>query len=103
MANGRIAFDDILRGIIGNGNVYFQPPESVKIQYDCIIYEVTDADTKYADNLPYHYTKAYEVTVIYRNPDSDLPNKIAALPMSRFARHFNVDNLNHDVFIVYYY
>ena len=67
MANGRIAFDDILRGIIGNGNVYFQPPESVKLKYDCIIYEVTDADTKYADNLPYHYTKAYEVTVIYRN------------------------------------
>ena len=51
MANGRIAFDEILRGIIGNGNVYFQPPESVKIKYDCIIYEVTDADTKYADGF----------------------------------------------------
>lgn len=103
MANGRIAFDEILRSILGTNNVYFQPPESVKLSYPCIIYERTDEDTKFADNSPYHVTKAYEVTAIDRNPDSEIPDKIAKLPMSRFARHFTVDNLNHDIFIVYYY
>ena len=102
MANGRIAFDGILRGILGTGNVYFQPPESVKIKYPCIIYEHTDTDTIYANNLPYHSTKAYEVTVIDRNPDSTIPDEIGKLPYSRFVRHFTFENLNHDVFIVYF-
>lgn len=102
MANSRLELDDILREIVGSGKVYFDPPESVKMSYPCIVYERTDADTKYADNCPYHYTKAYQVTVIDRNPDSNLPDKVAQLPMCRFARHFTADNLNHDVFIIYY-
>ena len=102
MANSRLELDDILREIVGSGKVYFDPPESVKMSYPCIVYERTDADTKYADNRPYHYTKAYQVTVIDRDPDSNLPDKVAQLPLCRFARHFTADNLNHDVFIIYY-
>lgn len=103
MANGRIAFDGVLRRILGSDNVYFQPPESVKLSYPCIIYERTDADSYFADNAPYHVTTAYEVTVIDRNPDSEIPGKVALLPMCRAARHFTVNNLNHDVFIIYFY
>lgn len=102
MANSRVELDEIFRQILGTRNVYFQPPESVKLKYPCIIYERTDADTKFANNFPYHYTQAYEVLVIDPNPDSELPSKIAALPMSRYARHFTSDSLNHDVFIIYY-
>lgn len=102
MANNRIEFDEILREILGSGNVYFQPPESVKMKYPCIVYERTDADTKFANNNPYTFTWAYEVMVIDKNPDSEIPGKIAKLPLSRFARHFTANNLNHDVFIIYY-
>ena len=102
MANSRLQLDSILRGIIGSGHLYFQPPETVKMSYPCIVYELTDADTKYANNLPYMYSKAYQVTVIDRNPDSEFPDKVARLPMCRFARFFTADNLNHYVFILYY-
>jgi hypothetical protein len=42
------------------------------------------------------------VTVIDRNPDSDLRLKVAYLPTSRFSRFFVADNLNHDVFTLFF-
>lgn len=83
-------------------HVYFQPPETVKMEYPCIVYERSTAKTTFAENLPYHYTQGYTVTVIDKNPDSLIPIEIAKLPMCTFDRHFTVDNLNHDVFNIYY-
>lgn len=31
-------------------NVYFQPPESVKLLYPCIVYKRSAGDTRFADN-----------------------------------------------------
>lgn len=81
-------------------HVYFQPPD--KMEYPCILYQRDQEDKKFADDLPYSRTKRYVVTVIDRNPDSPIPDKIAALPMSSFNRFFVADNLNHDVFNVYF-
>lgn len=83
-------------------NVYFQPPDNVHLKYPCIIYKRDFAETKFADNKPYDFVLRYIVTVIDRDPDSAIPAKIAALPMSLFDRFYTVDNLNHDVFSVYY-
>ena len=44
----------------------------------------------------------YQVTAIYKNPDSDLPHRLAMLPMCTHDRHFTADNLNHDIFNLYY-
>lgn len=82
--------------------VYFQPPENVKLEYPCIIYARDYADTKFADNNPYSYVKRYMVTVIDRDPDSDLPNKVAELPSSTFNRYYPADGLNHDVYQVFF-
>lgn len=92
----------ILETILGSTNVYFQPPESLKMKYPCIRYERSQARTEYADNAPYTYKKRYTVTVIDRNPDSEIPDKVAMLPMTAFDRHYKADNLNHDVFTIYY-
>lgn len=83
-------------------NVYFQPPTNVQLQYPCIIYKRDFADTKFADNGPYAYKKRYMITVIDQNPDSEITEKIALLPMSLFNRFYTVDNLNHDVFSLYF-
>jgi hypothetical protein len=83
-------------------NVYFQPPTNTQLQYPCIIYHRDFADTKFADDKPYSYTKRYMVMVIDRDPDSDIPSKVASLPMSLFNRFFTADNLNHDVYNVYF-
>lgn len=83
-------------------NVYFQPPLNVEIKYPCIIYRRNSAKTEYADNEPHIFTLRYEIMVIDRDPDSDILEAIAALPMCVFNRHYTVDDLNHDVFNLYW-
>lgn len=98
----RLELQTKLEEILGSRNVYFQPPASVQMQYDAIVYERSGIRNLPADNLNYSLTQAYEVTVIYRDPDCDVPMKLAELPMCRMERHYVVDNLNHDVFTLYY-
>lgn len=83
-------------------NVYFQPPENIKLNYPCIIYQRDFAETDFADNNPYKHTLRYMVTVIDRNPDSDLPSRVAGLPMCLFNRFYTADNLNHDVYTLFF-
>lgn len=83
-------------------NCYFQPPESFKLTYPCIVYNRSSSNTRYADNNPYSFRYSYDITAISRDPDSDTPRKIAQLPLCRFNRHFTKDNLNHDIFTLYW-
>ena len=83
-------------------HVYFQPPTNLQLQYPCIKYERDAADSVFANNGSYRYTKRYMVTVIDRNPDSALPDQVAVLPMCTFDRHYTADDLNHDVFNVFF-
>ena len=87
---------------ISEVNIYYQPPESVKLKYPCIIYERDAIDSIYANNKPYSHFKRYIITVITKDPDSILPEKIAGLPMSSFDRNYIADNLYHDVFTLYF-
>jgi hypothetical protein len=83
-------------------NVYFQPPENVNLKYPCIIYERNYADTKFADDKPYTHVLRYMIIVIDQDPDSEIPGKVASMPMSIFNRFYTADNLNHDVFNVFF-
>jgi hypothetical protein len=83
-------------------NVYFQPPPNIQLKYPCIIYKRDFASTKFADDKPYNHTLRYLITIIDRDPDSEIPDKVAAMPMSLFNRFFTADNLNHDVYTVYF-
>ena len=59
-------------------------------------------DTTFADNNPYSLTKKYVVMVVTKDPDSDLPMKIAQLPMCTMNRAYPSDNLYHYVFDLYF-
>lgn len=83
-------------------NVYFQPPTNISMKYPCIVYSRDYAYTEFADGIPYCHKLRYQVTVIDRDPDSAIPSKIASMPMTLFNRFFTADNLNHDVFSVYF-
>jgi hypothetical protein len=96
----RLEFHQLLKSI--TDNVYFQPPENVKLEYPCIIYKRDFAETEFADDIPYTFMLRYMVMVIDQDPDSDIPGKVAALPMSVFNRFYTVDSLNHDVYNVFF-
>lgn len=107
MAGNRSDLSDIFKDILGTkdspvSRVYFQPPPSIVLQYPCIIYERSNRADFYSNNNLYLGLNAYSVTVIDKNPDSLIPDKIRELQYCSFSSHFEVDGLNHDVFTLYF-
>jgi hypothetical protein len=96
----RLELQALLESLVPN--VYFQPPESVKLQYPCIIYKREFRSTEFADNQPYKDRKRYQVIVIDSDPDSAIPDQVAALPLCVFDRFYTADKLNHDVFRLFF-
>lgn len=97
----RLQLHQVLKETSGIDNVYFQPPNNVAMEFPAIVYQVDNRRTEYANDKPYSHRKRYQVTVIDRNPDSDIPDKVADLPLTSFTRFYVVDNLNHHVFNLY--
>ena len=99
----RLKLQAKLEEVLGSKNVYFQPPESKKLVYDCIVYKRSDIWNRHADDKNYMITDGYEVTAIYKNPDRLIAKDILeAFQYSRFQWHFTSDGLNHDVLTLYY-
>lgn len=98
----RIQLQSLLETLLGSRNVYFQPPPSVKMKYPCLVYSLSSIDAKFADNKPYSNSRRYQVTAIDPNPDSSIPDKLALLPMCLHDRSYTADNLNHNVFNIYF-
>ena len=98
----RLELQTMLENLLGSRNVYYQPPASVRMNYPAIVYSRQNIENDFADNLVYNQSLAYEVVVIDENPDSEIVMSISKLPLCRFDRHYTADNLNHDVFTLYY-
>lgn len=106
----RLELDALLRSLLreccgqleGKENCYFDPPENLKINYPCIIYERINSHKTFADNFTYSYMRRYSVTIIDRDPDSILPDRMELLRLCTHDRDFVTDNLHHYVFTIYY-
>lgn len=99
MAKTRIELQEALEEFLGSRNVYYQPPESIKLKYPCIIYELGNIDKVPADNIAYLKHKRYTLTLIHQDADSDLPDKLLDhFQYISFDRPYKADNLYHEVF-----
>lgn len=101
----------IFRETDGYQHVYYQPGANVTLHYPCVVY-MRDGDSPlYADNRRYRTSWSYKLTIIDPDPVSSCINAegtktiidaISELPKCSYIRHFVNDNLNHDVFKIYY-
>lgn len=98
----RLELHELLCDVLGSRNVYYQPPESIKMEYPAIVYSRNSIGNKFANDSIYKQLLAYAITVIDDDPDSEIVEKVSKLPMCSFDRHFTSDNLNHDTFTIYY-
>ena len=98
----RLKLQTMLENVLGSENVYFQPPENIKLKYPCIVYEIGGGLRVPADNIKYLYYQGYTVTFITREPDPDVPDKILDMPYCQPERQFKVDNLYHWPFFIYF-
>lgn len=88
--------------MLGSRNVYYQPPENLKMEYPAIRYSKSNIRSHYADDVKYSNFTCYEIIVIDKRPDNQVIEKILSLPLSSFDRRYVSDNLNHDVITLYY-
>lgn len=98
----RLELQSLLEELLGSRNVYYMPPEGVKMQYDAIRYAKQNIRKDYADDVAYSMRDMYELTVIAKLPDHPVIKKLLALPYCSYSRHYIAENLNHDVLTIYY-
>lgn len=99
--DNRLKLQKVLETILGSRQVYYQPPESIKMIYPAIVYSRNNINSKFANNGIYNNKYGYKIVVIDKDPDSEIVDKVAHLPMCAFNTHYTKDNLNHDIFTIY--
>ena len=98
----RLDLQSLLEDMLGSKNVYYQPPESIKMQYDAIRYSKKTIRSTYANDGKYSMRDCYELIVISRLPDNPIIKKLLSLPYCSYDRHYVADNLHHDVLTIYW-
>jgi len=103
----RLKFDEELREvqllINGYHHTYFEPPETVRMKYDAVIYQRQEFNVRRADNRSYLIRDGYLVTVISRDPETKLPQAIQDhFERCSPGRFFVRDNLYHFPFTIFY-
>ena len=91
-----------LEEILGSKNVYYQPPESVKMEYPAIVYSKSNISIRFANDVAYSKRIRYTIIVVDRKPDNSVIDKLLELPYCTYDRHYISDNLNHDSLTLYY-
>lgn len=97
----RLVLQGILEEIAGQGKVYFNPPENIKLSYPCIVYNRSRVNDRYADGIVYDKMTEYDITYITRDPREAPFEEFEKLPYCSHNRHYVTDNLHHDVFTMH--
>ena len=98
----RVDLQNLFIGLMGNKNVYYDPPESKKLSYPAIVYSKSDIWIDKADDVNYRKKTRYDVVIIDRLPDNPVINTLLELPYCSYDRHYVSDNLHHDSLTIYY-
>lgn len=98
----RTELQELLEQIMESENVYFQPPENKRLSYPCIVYSRNTYSSVFADNQSYIRRTRYSLILIDKNPDSCFAEKLADIPYCAHTRSYISDNLNHDVYDLYW-
>lgn len=99
----RLSLQSKLEEILGTKNVYFQPPENLRMEFPCFKYDLSKIKLKKANNAPYLVSKGYSLIYIHRDPDDEMVLDILSLFMYiEHIRQYKSNNLYHDVYQLYF-
>ena len=100
MARPRVELQELLKEYCDT--VYFQPPSSIRINYPCIVYNRSTDYINRANDKLYMKEKLYRVTVMDKNPDSDIADRLQELPWAVIISRDVIDNIYHTTLNIYY-
>lgn len=91
----------LLRQAVQHDQVYFQPPENLKIVYPAVVFHLSKIEIDRASDVPYKGAREYSVTLITKDPEPDVIDEILKIPYSSLDTTYISDGMNHFVFTVY--
>lgn len=100
----RLELHEKLCTLLGSRNVYYQPPENIRMQYPCIVYTPDESSDFFADNRRYLVWYPYRVQIIAHDPEFELFDTFPDFFQyaTESSPRFPADNLNHANFTLYY-
>lgn len=81
---------------------YFEPPSNTQLYYPCFVYNYTNDEDDFADNIHYRHFKRYTVTYITEDPDDNISEKMREISYCTLDRNFVTDGLKHFVYTLFY-
>lgn len=97
--NNRLKLHSLLQSF-GCPNVYYQAPSVLK--YPCIKYEKDKILNTHADSIVYKQDDRYSITIMSKNVDDILIEKISKIPGINYDRSYINDNIYHTTFELYF-
>lgn len=97
----RIELHTALKNALGSNNVYFAPPEGLRMNYPAIVYKERTINVKHAGSIPYIHRTMYDIIVISSDPDNAICKRVSQIPTVNPGTRYIVDNLYHDPFTIY--
>jgi hypothetical protein len=91
----------MLEELLESDDVYYNPPESIRMTYPAIVYSKKKIDKMTANNAAYLLKPCWEIIVIDTLPDNPVIKKLLALPYCSYDRAYIANNLHHDVLTLY--
>lgn len=98
----RLELHKILKDASKLERVYFQPHENVRLVYPCLIYSLDGIKSEFGDNRGYIGNRQYQLTLITRDPDTVIIDRLMSLTMCTFSTSYVKDQLYHYIFRIYY-
>lgn len=103
LETSRVDLQEKLETILGSSEVYFQPPESIRMSYPSIVYDLYRVQQRFANDSSYRKVPGWSVTIIDRNENVDWIYKMLnSFSYCSLERTYTADNLTHYSFIIYY-
>ena len=93
---------DLVEDTFGKVNIYYNPPENIRMTYPCFVINLDDINDIYASNEIWNSIVRYSVTFITRKVQEDIiPLMLSGFhDYVSFNRSFASDGLSHYVFTI---
>lgn len=100
----RLTLQQKLSDIFETSNVYFNPPETLKLNYPCVIYSRENGRSLRADNISYIFKLKYQIMYIGKdvNPEALIKKAMISFKTIEYDRHYFSNGLSYDVFNLYW-
>lgn len=98
----RVKLHHVLEDLISSRHVYFQPPESVKLEYPCIVYNLAKVPVTHADDKVYLMNPKYVIRYISKGADDVTKLRLVQGLGTPIIQTYAQNGLYHYIYELYY-